>query len=257
MSRRKKKKEEVEINESWLLPYADLLTLLLALFIVLFSMSAVDANKFQQLSQVFNGIFSGGDGIFNFPEPAENDSETDGKQSLEEQLMEQEKIKEELLEKLGAEDLHELETIQMKVNTYVNQNKYDQKFDIKLTSEGLLITIMDNVLFESGKADVRKEDRETAVELAELLSMDPPRNIIISGHTDNVPIKNSNFSSNWELSVMRAVNFMSVLIEEGNLDPKWFSAKGFGEFEPVADNDIPAGRSKNRRVEVLVLPRTE
>ena len=95
------------------------------------------------------------------------------------------------------------------------------------------------------------------MELAELLSMDPPRNIIISGHTDNVPIKNSNFSSNWELSVMRAVNFMSVLIEEGNLDPKWFSAKGFGEFEPVADNDTPAGRSKNRRVEVLVLPRTE
>jgi chemotaxis protein MotB len=95
-----------------------------------------------------------------------------------------------------------------------------------------------------------------ASEIAELLIMDPPRNIIISGHTDNVPIRNSNFESNWELSVMRAVNFMKIILKNDQLDPKWFSAKGFGEFQPVAGNNTKEGRAKNRRVEILILPRT-
>ena len=87
--------------------------------------------------------------------------------------------------------------------------------------------------------------------------MNPPRHIIISGHTDNVPIHNAQFASNWELSVMRAVNFMKVLLENPNLDPRWFSAKGYGEFKPVAPNNTPEGRMKNRRVEILILPKTE
>src|SRR5690606_35132354 len=102
-----------------------------------------------------------------------------------------------------------------------------------------------------------ENDKKTARELATLLEMDPPRNIIITGHTDNVPIKNSEFQSNWELSVTRAVNFMKVLLEEGKLDPRWFSDKGFGEYQPIGDNKKAEGREKNRRVEVLILPNLE
>ena len=85
---------------------------------------------------------------------------------------------------------------------------------------------------------------------------DPPRNIVISGHTDNVPIKTDEFDSNWDLSVMRAVNFMKE-VAAGNeeLDSKYFSVKGFGEYNPIATNDTEEGRAKNRRVEVLVQPR--
>lgn len=86
--------------------------------------------------------------------------------------------------------------------------------------------------------------------------MDPPRSIIISGHTDNVPIRNAGFQSNWELSVMRAINFMKVILENNRLNPSMFSAKGFGEFKPVASNDTEEGKKKNRRVEILITPRT-
>ena len=95
-----------------------------------------------------------------------------------------------------------------------------------------------------------------ANEIADLLIMEPPRNIIISGHTDNVPIKNARYESNWELSVMRAVEFMKIILKNEKLDPRWFSAKGFGEFQPVATNETAEGKTRNRRVEILILPRT-
>ena len=126
-----------------------------------------------------------------------------------------------------------------------------------LTIEGLSLTIRDNVLFNSGSADVRPEDLNIAKEISRLLEMDVPRSIIISGHTDNVPIKNANFESNWELSVMRAINFMKILLENPQLNPELFSAKGHGEFQPIASNDTEEGRAQNRRVEILILPKTD
>ncbi|MBS4198360.1 flagellar motor protein MotB [Bacillus sp. FJAT-49732] len=257
--RRREKKEGHHTDESWLLPYADLLTLLLALFIVLFSASSVDAQKFQKLSQVFNGIFIGGTGPMDFQQPIETDDHSkdhpeplDGEKEEQEEMDEPHKGDEIVLD---IEEQKELEAIQSKINAYIQKNDFNNKFDTSLTTEGLLLTIRDNVLFQSGKAEVREEDKKTAKELAVLLEMDPPRNIIISGHTDNVPIGNAHFQSNWELSVMRAVNFMKVLLEDEKLDPKWFSAKGYGEFQPIGDNKSEVGRAKNRRVEVLILPR--
>ena len=125
-----------------------------------------------------------------------------------------------------------------------------------LTDEGMLISIRDNVLFESGVAEVRSEDRKMAKEISNLLVMDLPRNIIISGHTDNIPIQTYRYDSNWDLSVMRAVNFMKLLLGNKDLDPEMFSAKGHGEFKPVASNKTKNGRAKNRRVEILIVPRT-
>lgn len=251
--RRKKKKDEVHISESWLLPYADILTLLLALFIVLFSMSSVDAQKFQRLSQVFNGIFIGGTGVSEYNDllPPDNSQTSAGKNDSEKTEDGDQKTQ------FAKHEQEELERIQMKINAYMIQKNLEGKFDISLTQEGLLLTIRDNVLFESGVADVRQEDLTTAKEISELLVMDIPREIIISGHTDNVPIRNARFQSNWELSVMRAVNFMKIILENDALDPGLFSAKGFGEFQPIASNDNAEGKAKNRRVEVLILPQTE
>ncbi|MCJ7840824.1 flagellar motor protein MotB [Lederbergia sp. NSJ-179] len=254
--RRKKRGEKHGVNESWLLPYSDLMTLLLALFIVLFSTSMMDAEKFQQMSQVFNGIFLGGTGQIDYQNPVENDDHSkDNPNAGETSEQENENQEEEPI--LDLEEQKELEEIQAKINSYIKENKFNNRFATSLTGEGLLLTIRDNVLFESGKAEVREEDEITARELAKFLEMDPPRNIIISGHTDNVPIQNAHFSSNWELSVMRAINFMKILLEDKNLDPRWFSAKGFGEYQPVGDNSTAAGRAQNRRVEVLILPRVK
>ncbi len=260
MSRRKKKQHHEEhVDESWLLPYADLLTLLLALFIVLFAMSSIDAQKFQKLSKAFNDVFTGGTGVMEFPSPMpegqmqstdavlDKPSKDDGFAALDKQ--EKEKQKQDA-------DQEELAALQQKVNAFIENRNLAEKLETSLTTEGLLVSIRDNVLFSSGSAEVRTEDLKIANEIGELLVMDPPRNIIISGHTDNVPIRNSSFESNWELSVMRAVNFMKIILYNKKLDPKWFSAKGFGEFQPVAENGTKEGRAKNRRVEILILPRT-
>ncbi|CAM3951160.1 flagellar motor protein MotB [Mesobacillus zeae] len=235
------------MDESWLIPYADLLTLLLALFIVLFAMSSVDAMKFQMLSKAFNEAFTGGTGAFEFQSPMPESQMA----SPDEEKKDQEKNDKEAI----AKEQRELQELQKKVNAYIKEKNLSEKLGTSLTDEGLLVTIRDNVLFESGKAEIRETDIQTANEIADLLVMDPPRNIIISGHTDNVPIRNSNFESNWELSVMRAVEFMKIILKNEGLDPRWFSAKGFGEFQPIATNDTEEGKTLNRRVEILILPR--
>lgn len=238
------------MSESWLLPYSDLLTLLLALFIVLFAISSVDAQKFSELSRAFNKALDGGTGVFENPSPlpegmmAETDPEKfDGK------------AEEGKGEPSPSPELEELKEVQEKMDAYIKDSHLKKNLKTSLTEEGLLLTIRDNVLFESGIAVVRENDEKIAKEISDLLVMDPPRNIIISGHTDNVPISNADFESNWELSVMRAVNFMKLLQDNERLNPEWFSAKGFGEFKPVSPNDTDSGRKKNRRVEILIMPR--
>ncbi|GAA1384421.1 flagellar motor protein MotB [Peribacillus frigoritolerans] len=247
MARRKKKqRHEEHIDESWLVPYADILTLLLALFIVLFASSSVDAVRFQQLSNVFNQVFTSGTGFMDFPSDSPSNEPTSPEQ----------RTGAENLEKLGKNEQEELTEVQERVNAYIEKNDLTNKLGTNLTDEGMLISIRENVLFESGVAEVRSENRKMAKEISGLLVMDLPRNIIVSGHTDNIPIKNSKYESNWDLSVIRSVNFMKLLLENKDLDPEMFSAKGHGEFKPVASNETKKGRAKNRRVEILIVPRT-
>ncbi|MDX6151459.1 flagellar motor protein MotB [Marinococcus sp. PL1-022] len=244
--RRKRKKEEEEhVSEAWLLPYADLLTLLLALFIVLFASSEVDARKFDQISDSFNSVFTGGSGINESGSSVEELNAEDNIDESPPTAIEE------------AEDQNELAELQERVEGFIDERGLEGQFTTRLSDDGLLLSIKDNILFNVGEAEIREEALETAGDMSELLVLNPPRNIIISGHTDDTPIANADFSTNWELSVMRAVHFMEIVLENPDLDPRDFSAKGFGEFEPVASNDTEEGRAQNRRVEVLILPRNQ
>ncbi|MFJ8066583.1 flagellar motor protein MotB [Psychrobacillus sp. NPDC096426] len=240
--KRKRTKEEDHVDESWLIPYADILTLLLALFIVLFSMSTVDQKKLEQMSQVFTQIFDGGVGLMENPSPLDvpvtpnKTNESDETSAY-------------------IEDQQALAEIQNSVDEYIAVNALEKQFATQLTNEGLLVTIRDSILFEMGQAEVKPEYRQIAQDIAELLVFDPPRNVVITGHTDDIPISSNKFSSNWELSVMRSVNFLKILVNNNTIDPLYFSAKGYGEFKPVASNDTREGRAQNRRVEVLIQPR--
>mgnify|MGYP001368911808 CR=1 FL=1 len=250
MRKSNKKKSEEHVDEAWLLPYADLLTLLLAVFIVLFSMSTVDANKFDKLSKAFNDIFTGGTGALDYPSPmpegnTEGIDETEGAQNTD--------LAQTAVSQLPTEE-EQLYAIQKKMDAFIQEKGLEEELETSLTDEGLMITIGDNILFESGKAEISTENMNMARDLSELLVLEETRNIIISGHTDNVPIRNAQFASNWELSVMRAVNFMKLLLQNDKLDPRWFSAKGYGEYQPIADNRTAEGRANNRRVEILILP---
>ncbi|MFD0944512.1 flagellar motor protein MotB [Savagea faecisuis] len=237
---RRKKKQEECADESWLLPYADLLTLLLALFIVLFASSSIDQERMQRLSSVFNDIFDGNSGIMQNNSPTEVPRPSDSNQELENSSY--------------LEDQRSLGEIQEKLDEYIALNELEGQFETHLTDEGLLITIRDSILFEMGKAEVSAEYLPLVEEVAELLIFDRPRQVIITGHTDNIPINTAEYASNWELSMMRALNFLRALVAHEDMDPSFFSAKGYGEYQPIASNDTAEGRSKNRRVEVLIQP---
>jgi len=247
MSRKRKKNKhnDEHMDESWLIPYADLLTLLLALFIVLFASSSVDSTKFKQISESFETIFNGGYGVMNFP------SETPPLNVTNPATKNDKKHRNNLS---GNVDQKALKEMQEQVDQYIKTNNLQGELKTNLSSEGLLITITNDVLFDSGSAVVKPEEINIAKRISNMLVSNPPFNVIVSGHTDNVPIKNDLFQSNWDLSVSRAVNFMKVLLENNQLKPQLFSAKGYGEFKPIASNATPAGRAKNRRVEIFVQP---
>ena len=239
--RRKRKKDDHHIDESWLLPYSDLMTLLLALFIVLFASSTVDEEKLNQMSAVFSEIFDSGQGVMDNAAPSPVPIPKDSNSTNEENSS-------------FIEDQKSLGEIQDRVDDYIAVNELENQFETKLTDEGLLVIIRDSILFTPGNADIETEYIGIADDIADLLVFDPPRQIIVTGHTDNTPIRNTQYESNWELSVMRAVNFLKSIVKNGEINPLLFSAKGYGEYQPIESNETAAGRSKNRRVEVLIQP---
>lgn len=255
--RRKKNHEEDHMGEDWLLPYADILTLLLALFIVLFASSSVDAKKFEQISNSFNSAFDGGTGIMDHPEMVPEMEELAGQDSLELSETSDASASEEEEEAAALADQEELQGIKEKVDQFIQDRGLEEELNTSISENGLMLSIEDNILFNSGEDEVREEAEALSDEISELLVLSPPRNIVISGHTDNVPISNADFETNWDLSVLRAVHFMQLLLNNPDLDPAIFSAKGYGEHNPTASNDTAEGRAQNRRVEILVLPLTE
>lgn len=250
MRKRKKKSHgEHGVDESWLIPYSDLLTLLLALFVVLFAMSQIDAQKYEQLRRVFESEFSGGKGILEENispvqpplEPTKDEPEDEKKEEPNDSEIE----------------LNQLQALQQQINQQIEKNNLEDAIGTKLTDEGLFISIFNDLSFDPGSAAVSEKGEDIAKDLSDFLILDPPHQVMINGHTDDRPMKSREFKSNWDLSVMRAVNFMRILLENEKLDPATFSAKGYGEFRPIAPNDSIENRAKNRRVEVLILPNFE
>jgi len=120
----------------------------------------------------------------------------------------------------------------------------------------MILELPNDVLFDSGKTEIKDVGKKTLVQIAEVLRTMPDRKFQVAGHTDNVKIQTARFPSNWELSTARAVEVLKLLVESG-MDPKNVSAAGYGEFAPVAPNDAPDGRAKNRRIEIALQPNLE
>jgi len=244
MNKRKKQSNDQNIDDSWLLPYADMLTLLLALFIILFSMSQLDATKYEKLTNIFKTEFTSDKIALDVTENPDMASDQERE--------EKEEVTDETYEQLA--ELSHLKGLQEEIDHYILDNDLVDILGTKLSDEGLLITIYTDVSFASGSATVNDEGRKVAKEISQFLQTDPPHEIVISGHADDRPIYNADFESNWDLSVMRAVNFMSLLLNNKQLSPEKFSAKGYGEYQPAVPNTSKENRAKNRRVEVLILP---
>lgn len=242
MAKKKRSKpHEEEAGEAWLLPYSDLMTLLLALFISLFAISQTDQTKVTQLAQAFTAAFNmGGPSFFNQAGP--NTSQQANMPTSGEDNGNAAYIQEN----------QQLEAVKKQLDEYIAQNNLEDELSTELAEEGLMIRIRERALFDSGSADLKNDSEKIGPAVASLLSTIPQR-VIISGHTDNVPIANARFPSNWELSSTRALTFMKFLLATNNaLNPARFSAIGYSEYRPISDNETDEGRTQNRRVEILI-----
>lgn len=250
--KRRPEHHEEQPDESWLLPYSDLMTLLLALFIVLYAVSSLNTSKAQELTQAFRSVFGEGISIFNnstIVQTGDIQSQTDATRNQFPVGRDKNKSQSELQQ----EEQKNLEALQQKLNQYIEQNGLSTQLETQLNYSELLITIRDNALFDPGSATVKPDARKLGVAIGEMLEPFNDYEVIVVGHTDTTPINTVEFPSNWELSTKRAVNFMKILLENPALDPKMFGSIGYGEYRPVDTNETVAGKSKNRRVEVTIL----
>lgn len=256
--KRRHEDHEEHIDESWLIPYADLMTLLLALFIVLYSMNAVDSKKFEDLSNAFSLALSSGQGVLDMPSVIQKGPDSDQKdggsaEDKDSMAEKEEQLTEEQVQELLDQSKVELSELKEELDEYIASNGLSTSLETSLNMSQLVITIRDNALFDSAEATVNSDGRKLAISIANMLDDYPDYNIIVAGHTDTTPIRNNEYSSNWDLSVMRAVRFMDIMLSSNDLDPKRFSAVGYGEFHPVAENDSVENRAKNRRVELSIV----
>lgn len=139
-----------------------------------------------------------------------------------------------------------------KVKDYVQKNKLNGSVTMKKDAKGIAIELKDSVLFEVGKAEIKTNSIPILEKLNKLI-LSFPNEIVVEGHTDNVPIKNYKYDSNWELSTARAVNVLRYFVETKRQNPARFTAAGYGEFKPLYPNDTAENKSKNRRVNILIV----
>jgi chemotaxis protein MotB len=153
-------------------------------------------------------------------------------------------------------ELDELKGAKEALESRLSGEIEDHKVRLKMAEKGLVITFVAEVLFDSGKAKLRKDSLPILDKVAEILQVEVPGNDIgIEGHTDNEPIKYSPWKSNWELSTQRALSVLYYLESQG-LRPSRLSASGYGEWQPVTSNDTSEGKQLNRRVEIVILPKS-
>ncbi len=153
--------------------------------------------------------------------------------------------------------LTDLERAKAELEDRLKREIGDKEVTVEMLERGLVITFVSEVLFDSGKAKLRDDSLEKLSKVASVLNTTVrDLNVGIEGHTDNVPIKYSGWKSNWELSSARAMGVLHYLVDQAQVGPGRLSATGYGEYHPVASNDTDEGRQKNRRVEIVILPKT-
>lgn len=154
-------------------------------------------------------------------------------------------------------DLDELARAKQELEDRLKNEINDKQVKVEMAPKGLVITFVAEVLFDSGKATLRRDSLPKLEKVSSVLNTTvADLNVGVEGHTDNQPIKKSGWKSNWELSTARALSVLHFMSENGVNEPR-LAATGYGEYKPVTSNDTKVGRQKNRRVEIVILPKTE
>ncbi|WP_353892089.1 OmpA family protein [Proteinivorax hydrogeniformans] len=234
MRRRRRHEESSKGQQNWLLTYSDVITLVLCMFVMLYSFSTIDAQKFEQLVQSLNQSFSGvldGGKIVDPADDLDNLLPPDAE---------------------GDEEEDELRDVFEEIEELVKQHGLEEEVAIGYTPIGIEITFDNATLFDSGSAELREESYDVLENIGEILS-EVDNLITVEGHTDDVPMNSAQFPSNWELSSSRAISVVRYLKQTNDIKPHRLSATGYGEYNPIATNETERGRQKNRRVNVVIL----
>lgn len=256
----KRKKEKKENSERWLLTYSDLITLLMILFVVMYSMSTVDQNKYEQLASSLNkslgsglgtgseSILPGGAGVIdggiletqavvenNTQATTQANNATQATTSTGEQLAEQAQMR----------------YVKEQLEDIITKEKLGGDIGVNIQESGLVITFPSNTFFDSGKAELKENMKLALVKISKELNM-IDNSILVKGYTDNRPISNSTYASNWQLSGARALNVVQYLVDNCSVDGNRLSGIGLGANNPVATNDTVEGQTMNRRIEISI-----
>jgi chemotaxis protein MotB len=249
--------EEHVNHEAWVIPYADMLTLLMALFLMMFAMSNLDLQKFEALSQSLGAALNptvrlldpqGGSvlpdsGLEGGPSAAELRAEAAEAALVEKETQEQLKLAEE----------SKLEGIQSAIQKRVEGAGLGASVKFRHDARGLVVTVLtDDVLFQSGSADLQPNGLKVLKVFADAVA-GVPNEVVVEGHTDSRPISTARYPTNWELSTARATSVLRYLVRTYGFDPDRISAAGYGSERPIASNASVEGQTRNRRVELVIV----
>lgn len=256
----KRKPEEASGGSpAWIATFSDLMNLLLCFFVLLFSMSTVDAQKFELVAASFSEVFS----IFSAGSTAVGDGVliSNGVSQLNEldqyvnstgkaEDVDMEKL--DALAELEKEKLDKSEKLAEQVAEALAEASMADVVDVEFNSQYVQLTLKGALLFDSGSAELKEESMPVVSQVGKILEKYSESIIEIEGHTDNVPINSWRFANNDELSSARALAVFKYLTQNTSLSPAMIKHSGRGEYVPVADNSVPEGRAKNRRVEIKI-----
>ncbi len=267
MSRKKKESEEESNNERWLVSYADFITLLFAFFTTLYAISTVDAQKMGKMvmsmrASFDSAVFDSGSNTLALSQGAGGAASSPPREVLQSAALPSsankmdpaikglESVKTSRKQVLSGE--RALGRLKRNIETLLGKDVMKGMVRTQLDHRGLVISLGEGIVFDSGSDLIKPEGKSLLDTLAtSLVSLG--NYIRVEGHTDNFPISNSRFPSNWELSTARATSVVSYMIVKFGFQPELFSAAGYAEYRPAVPNDTEEGRARNRRVDIVVL----
>lgn len=242
MSSSRRRRPTAHVNhERWMVSFADFMTLLFALFVVLFSISTVDEQKLEKVAESMDQAF----GLFSAQGPNLLNAPAQPNQPIPPIVQPQS----------PAPPVASDQKLMKRLEAVVRQTQgLPATVSLRQENRGVVIQLRDTRLFASGSADLRPEIQAELRRIGrELKAIGQP--VRIEGHTDNVPVRGvtGGFRSNWELSAARANRVLQFFLEMGALPPDRFSVAGYGEYRPIAPNGSESGRARNRRVDIVIL----
>ena len=257
--RRRLAAQHHESEDRWLLTYADMITLLMALFMVLFSITSVNKSKLEILSKTLQEAFSGkvlpgGEAIRSTGADAKAVSTPTASPPIPAitTLVGQQAAPTTSAAALAKEQ-EDFRRLKEQIDAYAREKGIQDKLQTVIAQRGLVIRLLtDRVLFDSGAAELKPAASPVLTKVGEILRKEATHPIMVEGHTDTVPISGSLFPTNWELSTARASRVVRFLIGSG-VTQRRLSAAGYAALHPLASNTTAVGRSRNRRVEIVLL----